>query len=148
MVAGHVARLAEGRSQLARALDEDLNKITEARLDIDAAVAAHIESIATKRVDISDAVAADVEKIEDAFLRQTGVIEERTATIERALSSGVDNVRRVLEQSALAVAGALRDKVMEVTSVLTEEAGRAFTDADRQIAERAEQTSGALMARA
>ena len=39
------------------------------------------------------------------------------------------------------VAGALREKVLEVTSALTQEAGNAFTDADRKIAERAELTS-------
>ena len=108
----------------------------------------HIDTIAGKRVDISQAVAADVEKIEEAFRRQTGVIEERTGTMERALSIGVDNVRQVLEKSAVVVAGALRDKVLEVTSALNEEAGNAFTEADKRMAERAEQTSSALLARA
>ena len=42
----------------------------------------------------------------------------------------------------------LREKVMEVTSALHEQAGLAFSDADRKIAERAEQTSAALLARA
>ena len=79
-------------------------------------------------------LAADVDKIEDAFRRQTGVIEERTGTMERALSAGVDNVRQVLEKSAVVVAGALREKVLEVTSALTQEAGNAFNDADRKIA--------------
>ena len=37
---------------------------------------------------------------------------------------------------------------MEVTSALHEQAGAAFSDADRKIAERAEQTSAALLARA
>ncbi|TJW41336.1 MAG: hypothetical protein E5X65_38810, partial [Mesorhizobium sp.] len=64
------------------------------------------------------------------------------------LSTGVDNVRNVLEKSAVFVAGALREKVMEVTSALHEQAGAAFSDADRKIAERAEQTSAALLARA
>ncbi|TIS80807.1 MAG: hypothetical protein E5W88_34155, partial [Mesorhizobium sp.] len=36
----------------------------------------------------------------------------------------------------------------EVTSTLHEQAGAAFSDADRKIAERAEQTSAALLARA
>ena len=54
----------------------------------------------------------------------------------------------MLEKSAVVVAGALRDKVLEVTVRADEEAGNAFTDADRRIAERAEQTSSALMARA
>ena len=79
-------------------------------------------------------LAGDVGKIEDAFRRQTGVIEERTGTMERALSAGVDNVRQVLEKSAVVVAGALREKVLEVTSALTQEAGNAFSDADRRIA--------------
>ena len=93
-------------------------------------------------------LASDVGKIEDAFRRQTGIIEERTGTMERALSAGVDNVRNVLEKSAVVVAGALREKVLEVTSALTAEAGNAFSDADRKIAERAELTSSALMPRA
>ena len=148
VVAGHVARLAEGRDMLAQALDEDLGKLAEARREIDAAIAGHIDTIAGKRIVISEAVAADVEKIEEAFRRQTGIIEERTGTMERALSIGVDNVRQVLEKSAVVVAGALREKVLEVTAALNEEAGKAFTDADRRIAERAEQTSSALLARA
>ena len=93
-------------------------------------------------------LAGDVNKIEDAFRRQTGIIEERTGTMERALSAGVDNIRNALERSAGVVAGALREKVLEVTSALTSEAGNAFTEADRKIAERAEQTSATLMQRA
>ena len=57
-------------------------------------------TLAERRNEISDVLAADVGKIEDAFRRQTGVIEERTGTMERALSAGVDNVRNVLEKSA------------------------------------------------
>ena len=87
-------------------------------------------------------------RIGEAFDRQTGVIEERTGTMQRALSVGVDSVRMALESSAVAVATSLRDKVMEITAALQKEAGNAFTDADRLIAERAEQTSAALLARA
>ncbi|TIX20416.1 MAG: hypothetical protein E5V37_34225, partial [Mesorhizobium sp.] len=116
--------------------------------DVDRSVSGHIDQIAARSSDISAAIAADVEKIEQAFSRQTGVIEERASTMERALSTGVDNVRGVLEKTAVFVAGALRDKVMEVTSTLHEQAGAAFSDADRKIAERAEQTSAALLARA
>ena len=98
--------------------------------------------------EISELLSDDIGKIEDAFRRQTGVIEERTGTMERALSAGVDNVRQVLEKSAVVVAGALREKVLEVTSALAQEAGNAFSDADRKLAQRAETTSSALMARA
>ena len=133
---------------LARALDEDLRKLAETRGEIDDVVQVHASTLADRRNDISELLAADVGKIEDAFRRQTGVIEERTGTMERALSAGVDNVRQVLEKSAVVVAGALRDKVLEVTAALNQEAGNAFTDADRQIAERAEKTSSALLARA
>src|SRR5690606_24538896 len=112
------------------------------------AVAGHIDQIAEKSAGISDAIAADVQKVEAAFDRQTGIIEERTGTMERALSSGVDNIRGVLEKSAVFVAGQLRDKVMEVTAALHEQAGAAFSDADRTIAERAEKTAAALLLRA
>ena len=97
------------------------------RADIDDAVAAHIQTLADRRADISEALSADVEKIEEAFRRQTGVIEERTGTMERALSTGIDNVRSVLERSAGGVAAALRDKVLEVTAALSDEAGKALS---------------------
>ena len=87
-------------------------------------------------------------KIAEVFDRQTGVIEERTGTMQRALTAGVENIRIALEGSAVSVATSLRDKVMEITAALQREAGNAFTDADRKIAERAEQTSAALLARA
>ena len=57
-----------------------------------------MSTLAERRNEISEMLAADVDKIEDAFRRQTGIIEERTGTMERALSAGVDNVRNVLEQ--------------------------------------------------
>src|SRR5690606_31957881 len=95
----------------------------------------------------SQAVASDVDKIEEAFRRQTGVIEERTGTMERALSLGVENVRQVLEKSAVTVAGALRDKVLEVTTTLSDQASDAFAEADKRVADRAEQTTSALFAR-
>ena len=125
-----------------------LRKVAETRGSLDGVVQEHAKALADRRNEISEVLAGDVGKIEDAFRRQTGVIEERTGTMERALSAGVDNVRQVLEKSAGVVAGALREKVLEVTSALDQEAGNAFTDADRKIAERAETTSSALMARA
>ncbi|TIV05887.1 MAG: kinesin, partial [Mesorhizobium sp.] len=148
IIAGHVGKLAEGRDALTRALEDDLSKLADTRKEVDRSLSGHIDQIAARSTDISDAIAADVEKIEQAFSRQTGIIEERAGTMERALSTGVDNVRSVLEKSAVFVAGALREKVMEVTSALHEQADAAFSDADRKIAERAEQTSAALLARA
>ncbi len=148
LIAGHSDRLAADRSALTQALESDLAKLVDARRDIDRALAGHIDQIATSSSSISDAIAADIEKVEQAFARQTGVIEERSTTMERALNVGVDNIRGALEKSALFVAGQLREKVLEVTNSLHEQAGIAFTDADRKIAERAEQTSAALMARA
>src|SRR5690606_40295553 len=49
---------------------------------------------------------------------------------------------------ALSAAGSLREKVMEVTHALSSAAGDAFSEADRQIAARAEAASAALLARA
>ena len=147
-VGSHVAKLADGRNMLARALEDDLRKLAETRGELDDVVQLHTKTLADRRNEVSEVLAGDIGKIEDAFRRQTGVIEERTGTMERALSAGVDNVRQVLEKSAVVVAGALREKVLEVTSALAQEAGNAFSDADRKIAERAETTSSALMARA
>ncbi|TIT10774.1 MAG: hypothetical protein E5W86_27180, partial [Mesorhizobium sp.] len=148
IIAGHVGKLAEGRDMLSRALEDDLAKLVDTRKDVDRSLSGHIDQLAARSSDISATIAADVEKIEQAFNRQTGIIEERAGTMERALSTGVDNIRNVLEKSAVFVAGALREKVMEVTSALHEQAGLVFSDADRKIADRAEQTSAALLARA
>ena len=82
-IAGHVGKLSESRGMLTRALEDDLRRLSDTRADIDGAVVAHIQTLADRRSDISEALAADVEQIEDAFRRQTGVIEERTGTMER-----------------------------------------------------------------
>ncbi len=148
IVVGHVNKISEGRDIIARALEDDLAKLGDTRHEIDLAVSGHIDQIAARRVDISDAIASDIEKIEETFRRQTGVFEERTGTMERALSLGVDNVRGVLEKSAVFVAGVMREKVVEVTSAMHEQASQSFTDADCLIAERAEQISAAFLARA
>ena len=111
IIAGHVGKLAEGRDMLTQALEDDLGKLADTRKDVDRSLSGHIDQIAARSTDISAAIAADVEKIEQAFSRQTGIIEERAGTMERALSTGVDNVRSVLEKSAVFVAGALREKV-------------------------------------
>src|SRR5690606_12243039 len=81
------------------------------------------------------AIAADVERIGEAFRAQTGVIEERTRTMQNALSVGVENVRKVLENSAVVIAGSLREKVMEVTAALSEEAQKTIDQADERIAD-------------
>ena len=98
---GTSASLAEGRDALTRALEDDLAKLADTRKEVDHSLSGHIDQIAARSTDISDAIAADVEKIEQAFSRQTGIIEERAGTMERALSTGVDNVRNVLEKSAV-----------------------------------------------
>src|SRR5690606_1234681 len=85
--------------------------------------------------------------IEAAFAEQTGVIEERTRTMENALRLGVDNVKGTLERSAVVVAGSLRDKVMEATAGIGDEAERALTEADARIAARTQETVEALSTR-
>ena len=42
-VAGHVAKLADGRNMLARALEDDLRKIAETRAQLDDIVQGHVQ---------------------------------------------------------------------------------------------------------
>ena len=68
--------------------------------------------------------------------------------MQRALSGGVENIRIVLEKSAVNAAGELRDKVLELTAALSDAAGKALSDADLQLGAQAERTANALLARA
>ena len=116
---------------MARALEADLDKLADTRATIDRAIEEQIAKIAHGKDEVSAALAAEVAKVEDAFRLQIGQIEDRTRGVERALTTGVENVRTALERSAGAVAGALRDRVVEITALLTEDAGKVFTDADQ-----------------
>src|SRR5690606_39075183 len=128
VIAGHVGKLAEGRSLLTQALESDLAKLLDVRSDIDRAVSGHIDQIAATSTLISDAITADVQKIKEAFERQTGVNEERTSTMQRALSAGADNIRSTLENSAVFVASQLLEKLLEVTIALHEQAVEGFSE--------------------
>ena len=56
MVAGHVGKLAEGRNILSRALEVDLNKLSETRAHIDGIVAGQVEKLAEGRDILSRAL--------------------------------------------------------------------------------------------
>ena len=68
-VTGHVAKLAEGRNMLARALDDDLRKLSETRgeLDasIDATVTGHIAKLADSRNILTRALEDDLRKLSE-----------------------------------------------------------------------------------
>src|SRR5690606_6603573 len=110
-------------------------------------VAGQIDMLLARQGEISGAIEADLARVDDVFRRQTGVVEERTQAMERALGTGVDNIRVALEGSAGVVAGALREKVLEVTALLGEEAERAFSDADRRIGDRTDAIAKAISER-
>ena len=50
----------EGRQVIARALDEDLHKLSDARAQIDAAVAGHVERFAEGRQQIAAMLESDL----------------------------------------------------------------------------------------
>ena len=69
--------------------------------------------------------------IDEAFKSQISVIEERTDTMQRALENGVGNVRESLEQSAVGLAAALRDRIVEAASSFSMEAKNAGVIVDQ-----------------
>lgn len=89
---------------------------------------AHTELL-QNALDQSDELRAAVEvkkaDIDEAFKSQISVIEERTDTMQRALENGVGNVRESLEQSAVGLAAALRDRIVEAASSFSMEAKNA-----------------------
>ncbi len=100
-------RMAQSNIIITKAVDRDLARMTEARERISAEIS------------------TDIARVGEAFSAQTGIIEERTAGMERALFSGVDKVRKTLEESAAAVAGTLRDKIRDGAAALGEETNKA-----------------------
>jgi phage-related protein len=140
--------LSHSRQEVSAALEKDIGQLSERRADLDNAIAQHVMSLADRQKEIGDDVASNISRIEEAFGRQSGIIEERTRTMETALGAGVDNVRKALENSAGVVAGSLRDKVLEITSTISQQAERTFDDVDQRIIARTHQTSAELEERA
>lgn len=117
-IEGQLEKLIETRSSFAAALDEDIQRIGE------------------RRDELTAAIRADIERVNQSFAEHSGVIEERTQTMQKALSIGIDNVRQTLESSAGVVASALREKVNEATMELSTGTMKVLDDVDGRIAER------------
>ncbi|MDZ7823527.1 MAG: hypothetical protein U5K75_05445 [Ahrensia sp.] len=90
-----------------------------------AASAAEMSMLVEQRTTTAiDALNASTRALEETFNAQSGVVGERTETLEKALALGVDNVRKALEESAGKLASTLRDRVTESRREIEEEANR------------------------
>lgn len=118
LLSDHINTVGDRASQLQAA-------ILSGTENLDSNLRQHSDTLVQRTVALQDAVANATGVLQSTFDNQTGIIDERTSTMERALSIGVDNVRKSLEQSASVVAGTLREKITEAASSLTFEAAKA-----------------------
>lgn len=114
----HINTVGDRTSQLQAAMQSGQEAL-------DANLRQHGEVLVQRTSALQDVVANATTALQSTFDNQNGIIEERTSTMERALSMGVDNVRKSLEHSATVVAGTLREKITEAASSLTAEAAKA-----------------------
>jgi len=88
----------------------------------------HQSKLLDKRAyELRDAVDYNSTVLEDSFLRQTAVIDERTKTMQKAIEIGATNVRSVLEDNALTLSKTLRERISEVSGILSNETHQAET---------------------